>query len=66
MATEYVYGWYHYADGTDKEFRYPADNESDLKQNGKAVTVEVKVAGAWDKRKGTVNYSGGNFVVTPR
>lgn len=66
MASNFVYGWYRYADGTEKEFRYPADLEDDLKHDGKHVTVEVKVAGAWDKRKARANWGGGNFVVTPR
>lgn len=66
MADKFVYGWYHYADGTDKEFRYPAGREDELKQDGNHVTVEVKDGGKWNTRKGTVNWGGGNYTVTPR
>lgn len=63
---KYVYGWYHYADGTDKEFRYPSEREDELKQDGKSVTVEVKDVGKWNTRRGAVNWGGGNYTVTPR
>ena len=63
----YVYGWYAYKDGKDIKFRYPAEKENDLREDGKAVTVEVTQGGdKWDKRKGTVAWGGGNFTVTPR
>jgi hypothetical protein len=66
MAKKYVYGWYHYADGTNKEFRYPSDKESDLRNNGKKITVEVTEGrNIWGKRRGVVSYSGGNYIVTP-
>lgn len=58
---EYVYGWF---DGTD-EFRYPAEREPDLKQDGLRVTVEIKTWRGWTKRVGYVVWGGGNFAVTP-
>jgi hypothetical protein len=64
--SKYVYGWYRYADGTNKEFRYPAEREDELKRDGKSVIVEVKDGGAWNARKGTAHFGGGNFIVTPR
>lgn len=63
---KFVYGWYHYADGTDKKFRYSASKENDLRQNGKKVTVEITFGGGkWEKRRGIVSWDGGNFTVTP-
>jgi hypothetical protein len=63
---EYVHGWYHYADGTDKEFRYPAESEADLKQDGKRVTIEIREGGnRWGKRRGIVVWGGGNYTVVP-
>lgn len=64
--SNYVYGWYSYKDGKDLEFRYPADSERDLHEDGKAVTVEVKMSGQWVSRRGTVSWGGGNYTVTPR
>lgn len=64
--TQYVYGWYHYADATDVEFRYPEDKEESLKQDGKTVTVEIKQGGKWQARRGTVKWAGGNYTVIPR
>lgn len=60
----YVYGWYHYADGTDKEFRYPAERSDDLTNNGAKVTVEIN-QGGWHKRTGLVVWGGGNYTVIP-
>ena len=65
MAEQYVYGWYAYADGTDKEFRYPASKSDDLKSDGKKVTVEVKDGGKWNNRRGVVVWGGGNYTVKP-
>lgn len=63
---DYVYGWYHYIDGTDKEFRYPADQAVDLKQDGHKVTIEITEGGnRWDKRRGIVVWGGGNYTVIP-
>ena len=62
----YVYGWYHYADGTDKEFRYPAEKEDDLKQDSAKITIEIHMGGnRWEKRRGLVVWGGGNFGVIP-
>lgn len=65
MDTAYVLGWYHYMDGTDVMFRYPIDNESDLRQDGEKVTVEIKLAETWAKRCGIVIWGGGNYTVVP-
>ena len=66
MSEKFVYGWYHYADGTDKEFRYPAEKESDLREGGKKVTVEITFGGGkWVTRRGVVVESNGNYMVTP-
>ena len=61
---EHVYGWYHYQDGTEIEFRYPADKSDDLTENGKRVTVEVWI-NEWKRRAGIVTSSNGNFTVIP-
>ena len=61
---DYVYGWYHYADGTDKEFRYPAEKSDDLTQDGNKVVIEIKNNG-WQKRTGLVVWGGGNYTVIP-
>lgn len=62
----YVYGWYHYIDGTDKEFRYPAEGADDLRQDGQAVTIEITEGGnRWGKRRGLVVWGGGNYTVIP-
>ena len=55
--TAYVYGWYHYQNDTDKEFRYPAEAEDDLRQDGKKVTIEIRNV-HWDKRRGLVVWGG--------
>lgn len=65
MNDKFVYGWYHYSDGTDKEFRHPASKSDDLKSDGKKVTVEVKDGGTWNKRRGVVVWGGGNYTVIP-
>jgi hypothetical protein len=65
MDTDYVLGWYHYMDGTDVMFRYPAGKESDLRQDGNKVTVEIKLAGTWATRRGIVIWGGGNYTVIP-
>lgn len=66
MSEKFVYGWYHYADGTDKEFRYPAEKKSDLNEDGKKVTVEITFGGGkWETRRGVVVKSDGNYMVTP-
>jgi hypothetical protein len=63
---EFVYGWYHYADGTDKEFRYPTEKLDDLKQDGEKVTIEIRTSGnCWEKRRGLVVWGGGNYTVVP-
>ena len=63
---DYVYGWYHYVDGTDKEFRYPIDNRDDLTRDGDKVTIEIRMGGnRWEKRRGLVVWGGGNYTVIP-
>lgn len=65
-ASDYVYGWYHYANGADKEFRYPASRSDDLKQDGAKVTVEIHAGGThWTHRRGVVVWGGGNYTVIP-
>ena len=62
----YVYGWYHYVDGSDVKFRYPAEAADDLRQTDKYVTIEVTFGGdKWDKRRGVVVWGGGNYTVIP-
>lgn len=61
----YVYGWYHYAGGFDVEFRYPADREAELDQDGERVTVEIRRPSGWLKRRGIVISSNGNYTVKP-
>lgn len=62
---EFVYGWYCYVDGTLKEFRYPAEKESDLLKDGKNVTVEITSRGNWVNRRGVVFESNYNYMVVP-
>lgn len=62
---EYVYGWYHYQDGTNVVFRYPAGRQDDLRQDGNKVTVEIQVPSGWAKRRGLAVWGGGNYAVTP-
>jgi hypothetical protein len=66
MAEQYVYGWYAYQDGTDREFRYPATKSRYLQEDGKKVTVEMTTGGdKWHKRRGIVVGGDGNYVVRP-
>ena len=59
-----LYGWYYTSNAGPVEFRYPADNEDDLRVDGKTVTVEVRSRGGWVRRRGVVAWAGGNYVVT--
>jgi hypothetical protein len=66
MNEKYVYGWYVYRDGSHVAFRYPADGENDLRNGGKKVTVEITFGGdKWQKRRGVVVESNGNYTVIP-
>lgn len=63
MSKNYVFGWY--LTSTERVFRYPAERRSDLRQEGREVTVQVYLDGKWRNRRGQVIWGGGNYTVLP-